>query len=85
MAQGRREARMPAGSIFERDLERRPANFRPLTPLTFLDRAADTFPDRVAVRHGALACSYAELRARCLRLAAGLAARGVEPDRKSVV
>jgi fatty-acyl-CoA synthase len=79
MPQGRREARMPAGSIFERDLERRPANFRPLTPLTFLDRAADTFPDRVAVRHGALERSYAELRARCHALAAGLAARGVEP------
>jgi fatty-acyl-CoA synthase len=74
-----RENRFGPESIFERDLERRPANFRPLTPLTFLDRAADTFPDRVAVRYGALERSYRELRQRCLRLAAGLAARGVQP------
>lgn len=75
----RREARLPAGSMYERDLDRTQANFRPLTPLTFLDRAADTYPERIAVRHGALARTYRELRARCHRLAAGLAALGVAP------
>ncbi len=75
----RREARFPAHSLFERDLDRNPANFRPLTPLTFLDRAADTYPDRVAVRYGALRRTYPELRERCRRLAAGLAARGIGP------
>ena len=75
----RREAHFPAGSMYERDLDRTAANFRPLTPLTFLDRAADTFPERIAVRHGALARTYAELRERCHALAAGLAARGVGP------
>ena len=33
-------------------LQRRPANFRPMTPIQFLRRAADVFPDRVAVIHG---------------------------------
>ncbi len=66
-------------SSFERGLERTEANFRPLTPLTFLDRAADTYPERIAVRHGALRRTYRELRERCHRLAAGLAALGVGP------
>jgi len=75
----RRDARFSSASIFERELDRTPANFRPLTPLTFLDRAADTFPERVAVRYGQLARTYRALRERCHRLAAGLAARGVQP------
>ncbi|MFP4362108.1 MAG: acyl-CoA synthetase [Alphaproteobacteria bacterium] len=75
----RREARFSTASIFERGLGRTPANFRPLTPLTLLDRTADAFPDRLAVRYGALRRDYRELRARCHRLAAGLAARGVRP------
>ena len=64
-------------TIYDRDLDRNPANYQPLTPLTYLDRAARTFPDRVAVIHGALRRPYAELYARCRRLAAALAARGI--------
>jgi fatty-acyl-CoA synthase len=33
-------------------LQRRPTNFRPVTPIQFLRRAADVFPDRTAVIHG---------------------------------
>ncbi|MEO0680834.1 MAG: AMP-binding protein [Pseudomonadota bacterium] len=58
-------------------LERRPANHRPLTPLSLLDRAAETFPDRAAVIHGDLRRPYRELRARARRLAGALAAAGV--------
>lgn len=68
---------MARATIYDRDLDRNPANYQPLTPLTYLDRAARTFPDRVAVIHGPLRCSYAELYARCRRLAAALAARGI--------
>ncbi|MCP1550005.1 MULTISPECIES: acyl-CoA synthetase [Methylorubrum] len=68
---------MARTTIYDRDLDRNPANFQPLTPLTYLDRAARTFPDRVAVIHGPLRRSYAELYARCRRLAAALAARGI--------
>ncbi|QDI82810.1 acyl-CoA synthetase [Methylorubrum populi] len=68
---------MARATIYDRDLDRNPANFQPLTPLTYLDRAARTFPDQVAVIHGPLRRSYAELYARCRRLAAALAARGI--------
>ncbi|GEP03650.1 acyl-CoA synthetase [Methylobacterium oxalidis] len=66
-----------AGTIYDRDLDRNPANFQPLTPLSYLDRAARVFPDRVAVIHGPLRRSYAELYARSRRLASALKARGI--------
>ena len=68
---------MTRATIYDRDLDRNPANYQPLTPLTYLDRAARTFPDQVAVIHGSLRRPYAELYARCRRLAAALAARGI--------
>ena len=68
---------MARTTIYDRDLDRNPANYQPLTPLSYLDRAARTFPDQVAVIHGPLRRSYAELDARCRRLAAALAARGI--------
>ena len=66
-----------AAEDFETGLERRPANHQPLTPLLFLERAAATFPDHVAVIHGALRRPYRELRDRSVRLASALAARGI--------
>lgn len=63
--------------IYERDLGKTPANYTPLTPLSFLDRAADIFPDRVAVIHGGLRRSYEELRSRARRLASALERRGI--------
>ena len=62
---------------YDAGLERRAANHRPLTPLTFLERAAAVFPDHVAVVHGARRHGYAELYARSRRLASALAGRGV--------
>ncbi|HAJ21396.1 MAG TPA: acyl-CoA synthetase, partial [Rhodospirillaceae bacterium] len=52
-------------SIYETGLERNPANYTPLSPLSFLKRAAQVFPDREAVVHGALSYSWAETEARC--------------------
>jgi len=69
----------PPASPCARDLERNAANFAPLTPLTFLARTAAVYPDHLAVVHGAWRLSYAELDARCRRLAAGLVGLGVEP------
>jgi len=62
---------------FVRDLAAGPANHVALSPVTFLERAAEVWPDRVAVRHGRLACTYRELGARARRLAGALAKRGV--------
>jgi len=41
-------------SSYDRDLDRNAANFQPLTPLTYLERAAAVFPDRLAIAHGPL-------------------------------
>jgi fatty-acyl-CoA synthase len=64
-------------TIYDRDLDRDPANHRPLTPLGFLERAAAVFPDHVAIVHGGLQRTYAEFYARSRRLASALAGRGI--------
>jgi acyl-CoA synthetase (AMP-forming)/AMP-acid ligase II len=64
-------------NIFERDLERNPANYQPLTPLTFLDRSASVYPSKTAVIHGETKFSYREFYDRCRRLASALARRGI--------
>ncbi len=69
----------PAHGAYATGLDRNPANHAPLTPITFLERAADIYPERTAVVHGPLRWSYRELRARCHRLASALRARGIEP------
>ncbi|QGM45403.1 acyl-CoA synthetase [Methylocystis heyeri] len=65
-------------SPYDCDLDRNPANFQPLTPLVFLARAAEVFPDRTAIIHGDLRRNYAEFYARSRRLASALAARGIK-------
>ncbi len=64
-------------TIYDRDLDRQPANHQPLTPLLYLERAARVFPAQVAVIHGPLRRTYAELDARARRLASALKARGI--------
>ena len=64
-------------SIYTRDLEQQPANHQPLTPLLFLERAALTFPDHVAVVHGGLRRTYRQLRDRSVQLANALARLGI--------
>ncbi|WP_127597770.1 acyl-CoA synthetase [Nitratireductor alexandrii] len=63
--------------IFETGLDRNAANFQPLTPLSYLERAAKTFPDQTAIIHGAARTTYREFFARSRRLASALAARGI--------
>ena len=60
-------------------LNRTPANFQPLTPLTFLDRAAHTWPDHPAIIHGRLRRGYGEFSARARRLASVLTQGGIGP------
>jgi len=63
---------------YDTDLDRNPANFQPLTPLTFLERAAAVFSDHTAIIHGPLRRSYAEFYARARQLASSLARRGIK-------
>jgi fatty-acyl-CoA synthase len=61
----------------ENELPRNPANFRPLTPLTFLEHAAAAHGELVAVIHGRQRITYAELYARARRLASALRDHGI--------
>ena len=67
-----------SANIYETCLGRTDANHVPLTPLHFLDRSADQFPDRIAIIHGDLRQTWAETRNRCRRLASALVKRGVK-------
>ena len=62
---------------YETGLSRNAANHQPLTPLLFMERAAQVYPDQLAVVHGATRRTYRELRDRCVRLAHALAQRGI--------
>ena len=64
-------------SIYDTDLPRTPANFAPMTPLAFIQRTAEVYPDRLAIVHGELRQSWADTYARCRRLASALQSRGV--------
>ncbi|MDG4594387.1 MAG: acyl-CoA synthetase [Candidatus Contendobacter sp.] len=62
---------------YEISLDRNPANFVPLTPLTFIERAASVYPNRLAAVHGSTRRTWAEAYARCRRLASALQRRGI--------
>ncbi len=65
------------GNPYETDLDRNPANYVPLSPLSFLPRSAAVFPEHPAVIHGSVRRTWAETYRRCKRLASALAARGI--------
>ncbi|HRD75007.1 MAG TPA: AMP-binding protein, partial [Hyphomicrobiaceae bacterium] len=60
------------------ELRKRPANFVPLSPVSFLERAASVFADRIAVAHGARRYTYREFFARARRLAHSLTKAGIK-------
>ncbi len=56
-----------------------PVNFQPLTPLRFLDRSAEVFPDKLAIVCGKRRYSYREFAGEVTRVAHALRASGIEP------
>ena len=62
---------------YNTDLDRNPANYQPLTPLTFLERAASVFPEHTAIIHGAIRRNYDEFYRRSRQLASALSNKGV--------
>ena len=64
---------------YAQHLDKNPANHQPLTPLTFLERAARVYPEHTAVIHGAQRRTYAALFQRCRQLASSLAQRYIGP------
>ncbi len=70
-------------NIYDRDLDKNPANFVALSPVSFVERSAEVFGDLPSVVHGARRHTWAQTRERSARLAAALRALGV--DRSSTV
>ena len=62
---------------YSTDLDKNAANFTPLSPLTFIERAASVYPERTAVIYGELRRNWADTYARCRRFASALRQRGV--------
>ncbi|MGB1311464.1 MAG: acyl-CoA synthetase [Leucothrix sp.] len=67
----------PAANQYNIDLARNPANYQPLSPLTFLERAASVFPDHPAIIHGNLTRNYREFYQRSRQLASALSQHGL--------
>jgi fatty-acyl-CoA synthase len=62
---------------YDIDLDKNPANYQPLSPLSLLERAAGIFPDHPAIIHGERRINYRDFYARSRKLASALAARGI--------
>ena len=67
----------PEVNIFEQDLPRTGANYAALSPLAFIERSAEVYPDRLAVVHGELRRNWAEVFSRCRQLASALLRHGI--------
>ena len=67
-------------SAYDHDLDKTPANYQPLTPLTFLQRSAAVYPDQTAIIHGRQRTNYAQFYARCRQLGSALAKAGIRKN-----
>ena len=64
-------------NIYDQDLDKNAANFVALSPVSFVERTAEVYPELPAVVHGERLYSWGETRERSARLAAALRALGV--------
>lgn len=72
------EAAMTANP-YEMHLDKTPANFVQMSPLSFLKRSAHVYRKQIAVVHGTRRFTYPEFYERCRRLASALKRRGLDP------
>jgi fatty-acyl-CoA synthase len=68
---------MAGNPAYLHGLDKNQANFSPLTPLTFIERAAYVYPDKPSVVHGDERYTWSQTYARCRRLASALERRGI--------
>ncbi len=68
---------MSTNNPYELGLDRTPANFAALTPLSYLERAAFVYPERIATVHAGVRRTWAETYSRCRRLGSALQRRGL--------
>ena len=64
-------------NAYEIGLDKNEANFVALSPLSFIERAASVYPDRIAIVYGSRRQTWRDTYARCRRLASALQQRGV--------
>ncbi len=64
-------------NLYNVGLDKNPANYVPLSPLSFLARSAEVYPDRIAVIYGDMRMKWSETYRRCRKLASALARRGI--------
>ncbi|MBP7646290.1 MAG: acyl-CoA synthetase [Comamonas sp.] len=64
-------------SKFDQHLDRNSANFAVLSPLSFLERTASVYPEKLAIVHGTLRQSWGLTYARCRQLASSLQRAGI--------
>jgi fatty-acyl-CoA synthase len=64
-------------NIFEINLDQNSANYAPLTPLNFIERAAAVYPHYIALVHGEVRQNWATTYARSRQLASALQRRGL--------
>jgi fatty-acyl-CoA synthase len=68
---------MTDSNIYEIGLDKNAANYAPLTPINFLERAATVYPERLAVIHGERRYTWRQTQHRALQLAAALRRHGI--------
>ena len=71
---------MSDASHYDTGLDKNAANYTPLSPITFLERAAAVYPERIAQIHGERRYSWGQTYGRCRRLASALQQRGIGAD-----
>ena len=64
---------------YEQNLDKNPANYQALTPLSFLERTALVSPNHTAIIHGKARVTYSEFYDRARRLGSALAMRYIGP------
>ena len=64
-------------SLYDKDLNKNQANFVPLTPLTFLKRAKDIYPNYEAIIYEDRKYTWADVYKRCVKFASGLQKLGI--------
>ncbi|MFK8019322.1 MAG: AMP-binding protein [Pseudomonadales bacterium] len=60
------------------NFSKKAANHVALTPISFLHRAADLFPEHSSLLYESRSFNWAQTRERCIRVASSLAAKGVQ-------
>lgn len=64
-------------NIYEQNLDQNSANYAHLTPLSFIERSASVYPNKVSIIHGKTQFTWSQTYNRCCQLASALQKLGV--------